>query len=403
MKSEARIAELDGFRGAAVLVIVFLHFIVHHLQTTPATELAYAQKYLTFLWFGVDAFFVLSGFLIGGVLMDQRGAANYFRVFYLRRLLRIFPPYLLLLALWIAVQALQTGSGLEWLLQPARPAWPYFVYVQNVAMSASGDTGPNFMVATWSLAVEEQFYLLFPLVVRFLSPAKLPVVLCVGTLLAPTLRAIMALLGPEWEQAQMRLLPTRWDSLLLGASIAWSVRQPAILAALRARRRALCGLLIPLAALMAAFPLILAAPDPFLSPWRAFSVYLITAAFFALVLLLLHLRVLPGTARILSTRPMRFFGKISYFMYLFHIPILGLAFAGFLGTDPVLAAPRDWLVMAAAFALLVLLGESSWRWIEGPLVAMGHRVAYTATGGRAASERVRGLGGAEDEATGIGR
>jgi peptidoglycan/LPS O-acetylase OafA/YrhL len=374
--SESRIRELDGFRGCAVLAIVFLHYVVHHLQTTPGTIAAYAQKCLTFLWVGVDGFFVLSGLLIGGILMDRKRAPNFFKVFYLRRSLRIFPPYFLLLFAWAAACGVRDSPGMNWILDPRFPAWPYFLYAQNFWMVADGSGGPMFVAATWSLAVEEQFYLLFPLIVWWCSASALPVVLCAGIVLAPTLRVCMAFLGPEWQLAQTLLLPSRWDSLLLGALVAWLVRDPRALAWLKAHRRTLLVLLVNLGAFMLLLPLLFRDSQPTSSPSGALFAYLGVAAFFALVLLMLHLGALPRTAVALSSGPLRFFGRISYFMYLFHTAILGLAFALLLGKEPILEGWIDWCVTVGAFGLTVALALVSWRWFESPLVGSGHRFKY---------------------------
>src|SRR4051794_27800973 len=99
-RDSGRIAELDGLRGVAILLVVLFHYFVQHLQTQPGSLPAYAMKYLSISWIGVDIFFVLSGYLLGGILMDRRASENYFRVFYLRRALRIFPLYMLFLLLF---------------------------------------------------------------------------------------------------------------------------------------------------------------------------------------------------------------------------------------------------------------------------------------------------------------
>lgn len=375
---DGRIEALDGFRGCAVLAIVLLHYVVHHLQVAPGSVEAYAQKYLMVLWIGVDAFFVLSGFLIGGILMDQKHAPGYFSVFYVRRALRILPPYIVLLIVWRAAQHMGEWPGMRWLLEPAFPMWPYLLYVQNAWMAAASSTGPNLVAATWSLAVEEQFYLLFPLLVRWLPARSLPAVLGVGILAAPILRCGLAFLGPDWQEAQWRLLPARWDSLLVGAMVAWIVRRQWLVGLLRLHRPKLDVLLVALCVLMALLPVLLNRPEPFVSAWRAFAVYLIVAAFFGLILLMLNLGALPRVAALLSGRVLCFFGSISYFVYLFHTAILGLAFALVLDKEPALERGIDWAVMAGAFALAVLLGWASWRWFEGPLVRFGHRFRYSA-------------------------
>ena len=372
-----RIKELDGYRGVAVLSIVLYHYVVLQLQVEPGTAMAYAQKYLQSLWVGVDAFFVLSGFLIGGILLDKKESTNLFEVFYLRRALRIFPPYVMLLICWAAVSPISHLPGMSWLLEPESPTWPYIFYVQNFWMAVRGGFGPNLVAATWSLAIEEQFYLLFPLAIRLTSRWALPLLLGIGALLAPTLRLGLAFLGSEWKQALIVLLPLRWDSLLLGAGIAWVVREPALMEWVRANKKSATRLLLLLSAWMVLLPFVVESPDWVISPWRAFVVFLAIAGFFALTLLLLKLGELRTIASILSGRTLRFFGKISYFLYLFHTAFLGLAFVLVGNKSPVLRSWQDWGVMLLAFVLCVTIAELSWRTIEAPLVRLGHGFAYS--------------------------
>jgi len=372
-----RITELDGFRGAAVLAIVVLHYVIHHLQSVPGSLFAYTQKYLMFLWIGVDAFFVLSGFLIAGILIDQREAKNYFRVFYLRRSLRIFPLYYFLIVCWVVVTVtLASVPGMRWLLQPDVSYWSYLVYGQNFMMAALASTGPNFVAATWSLAVEEHFYLVLPMVVRWIRPAILPRVLVFGVVLAPILRLVFSYLGPAWNEAQILLLPSRCDSLLLGAFVAWAVRDSVSRDWLARNRAGLLNLLGVLGIFLGACPVLLANPHALHSPLLAFSVYTAVAAFFATLLLLLHLRYLPIVARVLSGKILRYFGRISYTMYLFHTAILGLVFALLFGKEPILAGWSDWGAMLLAFCMTVVFAQLSWHFVEGRLISCGHRMRY---------------------------
>lgn len=372
-----RIAELDGFRGAAVLAIVVLHYVIHHLQSTPGSPLAYTQKYLMFLWIGVDAFFVLSGFLIAGILIDQRETKNYFRVFYLRRSLRIFPLYYLLIVCWVVVTVTLTSvPGMRWLLEPGVSYWSYLVYGQNFMMAALASTGPNFVAATWSLAVEEHFYLALPMVVRWTRPAMLPHVLVIGVVLAPIFRLACAYLGPAWNEAQSVLLPSRCDSLLLGAFAAWAVRDSVSRDWLTRNRAGLFKLLGALGIFLGASPVLLANPHALHSPLLAFSVYTAIAAFFTTLLLLLQLRYLPIVARVLSGEILRYFGRISYTMYLFHTAILGLVFALLLGKEPILDGWTDWGAMLFAFCMTVVFAQLSWYFVEGRLISYGHRMRY---------------------------
>ena len=150
-------------------------------------------------WAGVDLFFVLSGYLIGGILIKHRDAENYFQAFYVRRAARLLPLYLVMVALYFALGPLllasRTNAG-AWLVHgpgPSIPVWGYLLYVQNLFVAQSGGWGGHWLAPTWSLAVEEQFYLIAPLLLRIVPVAqhrtRVSTVLIVAAIAYRTLRA----------------------------------------------------------------------------------------------------------------------------------------------------------------------------------------------------------------------
>jgi peptidoglycan/LPS O-acetylase OafA/YrhL len=109
-----RISQLDGVRGIAILLVLVWHFFAAQIVVAePAGILSYCKQALSLTWSGVDLFFVLSGFLIAGILLDHHNTSNYFRVFYLRRVCRIFPLYFLLLALFLCLSATSLSNLLH--------------------------------------------------------------------------------------------------------------------------------------------------------------------------------------------------------------------------------------------------------------------------------------------------
>jgi peptidoglycan/LPS O-acetylase OafA/YrhL len=159
-----RIPELDGLRGLAILLVV----ICHYVGDADHAGLGYwPHHFLSALsvgWSGVDLFFVLSGFLIGGILLDSRNSSQYFKTFYVRRIHRILPIYYA----WIAIYVLIVGANIYLARgrsavtgQELRVVPVYFFFLQNMIYSPSPFQWKWFAV-TWSLAVEEQFYLLAP-------------------------------------------------------------------------------------------------------------------------------------------------------------------------------------------------------------------------------------------------
>ena len=189
---------LDGVRGLAVLGVLLLHFI-GNMQPQDALEraLVTVTKYGSY---GVELFFVLSGFLITGILYDARNKPHYFRNFYMRRLLRIFPLYYGVLALVFLVAPLiplLQGPTLDYLVE--RQAWAW-LYAVNIYIAKHGDWSLSYLDHFWSLAIEEHFYLFWPLVVFLL--ARRPR-LCSGWRLATALSRhagplIGSLMGLSW-------------------------------------------------------------------------------------------------------------------------------------------------------------------------------------------------------------
>ncbi len=162
----AHMPGLDGIRGLAILLVMFSHFIVVGGNLGDGSHPL--QRLLLSGYLGVDLFFVLSGFLITGILVDAKERPEYFRTFYMRRALRIFPLYYGLLAVtYLSVPLLspQDGPALKGLDSP----WWYWLYASNIGMAVKGAwlESPTWISLGhfWSLAVEEQFYMVWPFIV----------------------------------------------------------------------------------------------------------------------------------------------------------------------------------------------------------------------------------------------
>src|SRR5919199_6536333 len=224
-----RYPELDGLRGIAILMVV-----AYHYNLAPFLS-------------GVDLFFVLSGFLLGGILLDKHEAPNYFKAFYARRFCRTLPLYFLCLLVFLILLPLTLawlfGDPFEMLLGDPLPLWSYFTFTHNFAMTQLGGWGTLWLGHTWSLAVEEQFYLFLPFFIRSFSREKLPYLLVGLILSAPLLRAFLYEFHPHGDLAFYVLMPCRADALLLGVLGAYVIRNERCLNLLRTHTKALYGLL----------------------------------------------------------------------------------------------------------------------------------------------------------------
>jgi peptidoglycan/LPS O-acetylase OafA/YrhL len=218
-----RVPELDGIRGIAILVVVIFHWITLQAQSILPERI---ENILNFGWSGVDLFFVLSGFLIGGILLDARDSPNYFKVFYVRRFYRIMPLYGAICVVTLVIYHAHLSTHAWLFREPKLPWYSYLTFAQNFWMVKLHTLGYWQLAVTWSLAVEEQFYLTLPLVIRFTSRKTLPYVLGVGVLLAPLIRIVLwfAVDRQSATYSAAYLAPCRMDALLLGVLAACAVR-----------------------------------------------------------------------------------------------------------------------------------------------------------------------------------
>jgi peptidoglycan/LPS O-acetylase OafA/YrhL len=316
----SHIPALDAVRGVAILLVMVFHFSSygHGLVASPLwiDRLYYAISRAG--WIGVDLFFVLSGFLITGILYDAKDGERYFRNFYARRVLRIFPLYYGALALFVVVLP-RLFSGTPGVLSLSGDAVWYWTYLSNVRIASGG--WPEFAAIGhfWSLAIEEQFYLLWPVLVLALSRRHLMVACAV--FLVGALATRVGLNLAQNRVAAFVLTPARIDALAVGAYLALAARGPGGLASLSrvaSRAAVLTG-----ASLLATFVVRrgFAAPDPVVSTLG----HTLLAGFFGAVLVL----ALTGgresaIARVFDSATLRFFGRYSYGLYVVHHPILFL-------------------------------------------------------------------------------
>lgn len=376
---DRRIGSLDGIRGVAVLLVVSLHYFYYLAPSAVWFPLLKNLRFpLALTWTGVDLFFVLSGFLIGGILLDNRESSNYFRVFYARRALRILPLYLLMLgALATGVYAMRhgwlAGPGWEYLFGKPYPAYVYGTFTQNFIVAFRGDYGPEWSNVTWSLAVEEQFYFILPLFIRLVPSRARRLTLLALIGFASVFRAALILfnIGVPREGAYS-LFPARMDALFLGVLIAVLFRERGAERWLRVfmNRYFVVG-----------FSLLMI-PFYFYSPlYRTIPAvvgYTVIAVFFGGVLVHAVAREGSPPNRICRHPWLQHAGRLAYGIYLFHMPALGVIFAVWMKGPPRLETPAMVALVVFAFGATLLLAELSFRYFENPMIRFGHRFRYQA-------------------------
>jgi len=315
----ARIPALDGLRGIAIL-LVFMRHSVFGLETN-VKPLAVFLKAGQLTWSGVDLFFVLSGFLIGGILLEARNSPRYFKTFYIRRAYRIFPIYGIVTAAFLfrhlPFQLIHVVFGNS---SPLTVPWfSYATLTQNVWMVPLGWFGPTAMTATWSLAVEEQFYLTIPLLIRKVGSRVLIAVLVTVIFAAPILRLILNSQFRHGNFACYVLTPCRADALCLGVLAACLMRKQRFRDLLLCNRKSLCAATFLF--FLGVMYMTHAGWSPFAAPMNTFG-YSWLALFYT-GCLLVALASGPGRLQtLLSNRILMGMGTIAYCSYLIHMPLI---------------------------------------------------------------------------------
>ena len=374
----SRIPELDGIRGLAIALVIAYHYFFLVIAARPASPLAYALVVGRLTWSGVDLFFVLSGFLIGGILLDARNSSNYFRVFYTRRFYRIIPLY----AVWFCLvfstlAAMKFGVIREssWLLKDSLPIYPYLFFIQNFWMAAHNTLGGASSGGTWSLAIEEQFYLTLPLVIRFFNLSRMPLAILVGVFAAPVTRTLLFLHSPHNSVAPFALMPCRADSLLLGVFAAVIIRNNSCKEWLQRNQKFLLLLLLVL--LTGAAYLTIRTRDMY-SLLMISVGYTWMAALYTCFLLYAVAQPKSPLAGFLRWKYLTWLGTIAYGVYLAHGYVRPLLFYlfGIRGSVEIVDSIPKLLISVAAIPVTLLICRFSWICFETPLMRRGHRARY---------------------------
>jgi len=317
--TDRRLPALDGLRGVAILAVLVYHGIMYGTRLwPPGTDAELAVLSLSrFGEHGVSLFFVLSGFLITGILIDASAAspAEYYGHFYARRARRILPTYVVTVLVCLAVLPALWPGRAEFAVPSGSTTW-IATFLVNVAVAHSGWAAvPVVLGPLWSLSVEEQFYLVWPWLVRRRPPAQLLVLAVAAVLLAFVTRVIGLGRPPLWQWEL--LTPACADMLAAGAVVAVLVRD--------AQWRGRLAVWAPAVAIVAA---ILWWLLPLLDHRSVLDVPAIAvrptvlATLFAACLATVVAAPAGRMARALSARPLRFFGRYSYAIYLFNQPVM---------------------------------------------------------------------------------
>ena len=365
-----RVAALDGVRGLAILLVVVMHctFFGYLLPSPEPLGPDHPVVRVTLLgWCGVDIFFVLSGFLITGILLRSKEQRHYFRDFYARRALRIFPLYYAVIVLLLFVLDRPAATTSERV--------SYLLYYQNLRLATVGEVhGDIARIVTWSLAIEEQFYLVWPAIVLVASRRTLAAICALAIALSIALRFFVLaggldnLVGPHLRIGAHFFTLCRMDALAAGACLALVPLPPPWFGRLAAGLGA------------ASLPVIAFASGGSLPETMGMQRWGLIAALLLAVGVLVLARGSDVVARLFTNRALRSLGKYSYCIYLTHLLVIE-TIAKWI-TAPQMADARTWIsakcsggVVLAAFTLLSLgaawlLGFASWHLYEKHFLAL---------------------------------
>jgi peptidoglycan/LPS O-acetylase OafA/YrhL len=307
----APIPALDGVRGFAIL-LVLAHNLNPFSETGRPLE-RWIEYDSNFGWVGVQLFFVLSGFLITGILLDTRGAPRYLRAFFARRVLRIFPLYYGVLIGGLLVLPALGLAPHRLLADPEHRVWLWIYLVNWAEPLGRGVTAfPHF----WSLAVEEQFYFVWPFVVRHAAPRRLLAITGALMIAAFAARIAVRVAGLGGEAAYMFTV-CRMDALAVGAAVAALIRMPAAHAWLVRQRG---GIAVGASALFVVGLVTTGGYARTRLADQAHGYTILALVFAALVLLVVldHERGRGWLGAIFQHRILRSFGTYSYGIYLVH-------------------------------------------------------------------------------------
>lgn len=311
---------LNGYRGIAILLVFLFHCISDIAGESAESVNSIYRDIMKLGWCGVDAFFVLSGFLITGILLDTRENHNFFRDFYAKRMLRIFPLYYIFLGIFIGVihpliRSYEYENNLD-----TSQIW-YWFYLENwIWIFQVFDIGP--LVHLWSLALEEQFYLIYPVLIYFLPHRLLSWFLGIVIVSALLIRSWLLLTNSLTHHLAQIIYVNplcRVDTLAIGSAIALWMRSAVILP-----RLLWISPIVAIASGMSLTIIIITQRglEPFNPVVQSVGFSLLAIFFGSVLILSITQSENSLLVRVLSWQPLNELGKISYGFYVYHFSIL---------------------------------------------------------------------------------
>ncbi len=358
---------LDGVRGIAILLVLLTHLGAILRDT-------WIGQYLDFGWIGVDLFFVLSGFLITRILLGTASGPNYYRRFYIRRGLRIWPVYYVYVGVMLLLMRVLESYPHTFPVSTVSPIWFFLLFIQNLNPASLFCFRDSLFSVTWSLCIEEHFYLVWPAWVRKLSRRALLALLWAVIALSPLLRLaaswwLRRASYSEWYQTITRFTPFHLDAISAGCilGLLWAGRQDSSTPSRIARWFPACFI----AGLAGTILCFLLQSHASVLSFCFSALALMFAGFVGLAL--------DGRFQsILLNAPLRYVGKISYGLYLIHPSIFLFLQSHHLlehlgwNRHPALV---ETIAAVAAVTLSLGIAALSWEFYEKRVLQLKSRLA----------------------------
>ena len=347
------IPALDSLRGIAILSVISYHYFPDN-------------KLFSLNWSGVDLFFVLSGYLITGRLLSSLKEKNYFRKFYRNRLLRIFPLYYLVLMTFYLAILLFAKNENHVLLSYYTLHWKsFFFFTDNWSFIRFGLPHDAYLVHFWSLAIEEQYYLIWPVLILLIYPAKTRIkVLGISILLVILFRIVIYIRNPVESAISVYYYNTfcRVDSLLIGSVLKELHFRKVNISEIRVKQIATILTVILITGI------VYAGSAGFQTIFMRTVGLTVIALLFACII---HATISSNGHlffNILNHPGMQYFGKISFGLYIFHWPVLLILGTKIMNLGLTFIPDRVFLIKIVAvtvsFAFSFCLSAVSYRYFE---------------------------------------
>ena len=378
MAAEERFNELDGMRGIATILVISYHIFKRGDYFTTNAILHFVTSLTLYGWYALDTFFVLSGFLITGILLRTKEEKHYYKNFYVRRSLRVFPLYYFVLTLILLLIPILDPDYVKEIPK----ALPYYLfYQQNWFHFLSSVKGTEYLSVTWSLAIEEQFYLLFPFLVYYTRKetlAKISGAIIVVSILARVLSVFLWKDAAQMTNFYFYNTFTRFEEIAFGILIAIAFTYPDWKSKLSK---------ISLPVFLVTYPALLIAevitsrdigiPHPAYGniPLTVIGYTLASVFASALIITLTTQDRLSFIRRFFRNKVLTFFGDHSYSIYLFHMPV-GLTLLDYLWRTNLRGWQFYFVYIGATIGITIMISVLTWNFLEKPMLNLKKYFEY---------------------------